>query len=160
MGGGRVLLFTAVVFIPGSSTPKVLGQETAAVNGTIRDSSGAIIPAARVSLISAGTSVRQNTLTTDTGRYVFLNVLPGRYTLEITKEGFAPTTQQEATLEVDQTATFDFTLAVGTAEQTITVKAAAIAINTSTSNLGTVVNTTMVAELPLNGRQFTQMLAL
>src|SRR5260370_30581090 len=106
MGGGRVLLFTAVVFIPGSSTPKVLGQGTAAINGTIRDSSGGIIPAARVSLINAGTSVRQNTLTTDTGRYVFLNVLPGRYTLAVTKQAFAPTAQQDLTFDADHTATF------------------------------------------------------
>jgi hypothetical protein len=159
-GCRRVLLIAAVALITGFSSPKAFGQGTAAVNGTIRDSSGGIIPAARVGLINAGTSVRQNTLSTDTGRYVFLNVLPGRYTLEVTKEGFAPTTQREFTLEVDQSATFDFTLAVGTTEQTVTVSAAAAAINTSTSNLGTVVNTTMVAELPLNGRQFTQMLAL
>ena len=103
----RVLLITAVALITGFSSPKAFGQGTAAVNGTIRDSSGGIIPAARVGLINAGTSVRQNTLSTDTGRYVFLNVLPGRYTLEVTKEGFAPTTQRESTLEVDQTATFD-----------------------------------------------------
>ena len=158
-GCRRVLLITTVALIAGFC-PKSFGQGTAAVNGTIRDSSGGIIPAARVGLINAGTSVRQNTLSTDTGRYVFLNVLPGRYTLEVTKEGFAPTMQREFTLEVNQSATFDFTLAVGTTEQTVTVNAAAAAINTSTSNLGTVVNTTMVAELPLNGRQFTQMLAL
>src|SRR5207245_1358892 len=145
-GCRRVLLITAVALITGFSSPKAFGQGTATVNGTIRDSSGGIIPAARVGLINAGTSVRQNTLSTDTGRYVFLNVLPGRYTLAVTKDGFSPTTQQEFTLEVDQSATFDFTLAVGTTEQTVTVNAATAAINTSTSNLGTVVNTTMVAE--------------
>ncbi len=60
-GCRRVLLITTAALIAGFCSPKGFGQGTAAVSGTIRDSSGAIIPAARVSLISAGTSVRQNT---------------------------------------------------------------------------------------------------
>jgi hypothetical protein len=154
------LFLGLIVLLGGITSQQAFAQGTAAVNGTIRDPSSAVIPAANVTLISAGTSVRQTTVSTDTGRYVFLNVLPGRYTLSVRKEGFAPVTQEEFTLAVNQTATLDFALQVGTTEQTVNVEASAAAVNTTTSTLGSVVNSRFVIELPLNGRQFTQMLAL
>jgi Carboxypeptidase regulatory-like domain len=135
-------------------------QATASINGTIQDTSGAVIPGATITLTNSNTQVKQTTVSTDTGRYVFVSVMPGAYTLAVIKTGFAPVSQGAFTLYVNQTATFNVTLKVGTTTQTVTVEAAAAHINTSTSNLGTAITQTFVNDLPLNGRQFTQMLAL
>lgn len=135
-------------------------ESTASVNGEIADSTGAVVPGATITLTNTKTSVKQATVSTDTGRYVFVNIFPGEYTLQVTKEGFASVTQQPFTLQVNQAATFNFTLKVGATTQNITVTSAAAQIDTTTSELGTAINTTFVNELPLNGRQFTQLLSL
>jgi outer membrane receptor protein involved in Fe transport len=91
---------------------------------------------------------------------VFVDVLPGSYSVRISKPGFTSVTQQRFTLNVNQTATMDFTLTVGTTQQTVTVEGSAVAIESSTAELGTVINEEAVKDLPLNGRNFTQLLTL
>jgi outer membrane receptor protein involved in Fe transport len=135
-------------------------RSTASINGTVKDSTGSVVPGAAVVLTNTGTNVTQTAVTNATGDYVMLNVLPGRYTLKASKEGFQTVTQAEFTLDVNQTTTFDFTLQVGSSMQTVTVQATAAQVQTSTSELGTVVTQTMVNDLPLNGRNFTQLLTL
>ncbi len=138
-----------------------LAQEsTASVNGIITDSAGGVVPDATVTLTNTKTSVRQTTVSTGTGRYVFVNIPPGEYTLHVAKEGFTSVTQQAFTLYVNQTATFNFTLQVGSTVQSVTVTSTAARIDTATAQLGTTINTNFVNELPLNGRQFTQLLSL
>src|SRR5215831_20188807 len=61
-----------------------------AINGTVRDSSGAVIPQAAITLINVGTNATRTTVTNDTGNYALVQIPPGQYTLEVTKEGFAP----------------------------------------------------------------------
>jgi hypothetical protein len=132
----------------------------AGLNGTVRDPSGAVIPEARVVLLNTATGVRQTTTTNPTGSYVFPNIPPGNYTLEVTKEGFTRVEQAEFTLFVNQTATFDITLSVGSAKQTVTVEATAARVEASTAELGMTVAGDQVGNLPLNGRDFTQLLTL
>lgn len=149
------------VLVLGLALHTAWGQEsTASLNGTIEDNTGAVVPGATVILTNTKTAVRQTTVSTDTGRYVFLHVLPGDYRLEVTREGFAAVNQAPFNLSVNQTATFDFTLKVGATSQMITVEAAAAQIEATTAELGTVITQTFVNELPLNGRQFTQLLSL
>lgn len=133
---------------------------TAAINGTVTDPSGASVPGATVVLKNVATNVERSTVTNETGNYVLVDIPPGRYTLKVTKEGFTTATQREFELSVNQTTAFDFALKVGSAVETITVEAAAASIQTSTSELGTVINTRTVDNLPLNGRNFTQLLSL
>jgi outer membrane receptor protein involved in Fe transport len=135
-------------------------RSTASINGTVKDSTGAVVPAATVTLTNTATNVVQTAVTNATGDYVILNILPGQYTLKASKEGFEAVTQAEFTLDVNQTTSFDFTLKVGSSMQTVTVQATAAQVQTSTSELGTVVTQTMVNDLPLNGRNFTQLLTL
>jgi hypothetical protein len=80
--------------------------------------------------------------------------------MKASKEGFQSINQPAFTLQVNQTTTFDFTLPVGSTTQTVTVEAAAAGIETSTAELGSVVTQRMVDDLPLNGRNFTQLLEL
>ena len=133
---------------------------TASINGTVTDASGAVVPGAMVVLKNVETNVERSTVTNETGNYVLVDISPGRYTLKVTKEGFTSATQREFDLNVNQTTTFDFSLKVGSTVETVTVEASAASLQTSTSELGTVINTRTVDDLPLNGRNFTQMLNL
>jgi len=133
---------------------------TGAINGTVTDSSGAVIPQVKVTLHNVATGLDRATLTNETGFYVLPDIPPGKYVLQISKEGFTTATQSEFTLAVNQTLTFDFNLTIGSAKQTVTVEAVAAQIESSTSELGTAIQRTEVNNLPLNGRNFTQLLAL
>ena len=143
------------------SPPAMAQQGTATINGVVKDPTGAAIPNARVELTNVGTSVVRTTSTNSDGAYAFPSVVPGVYTMQASATGFSTVTQPQTTLEVSQTATFDFQLKVGTAQQNVTVNAAEGAtLETATSELGTVVNTKEVTDLPLNGRNFTQLLTV
>jgi hypothetical protein len=135
-------------------------QSSAAINGTVKDPSGAVVEGASITLTNLDTSVVRNSVTNSAGNYVFIDVLPGSYSFRISKPGFTSVAEQRFTLNVNQTATMDFTLTVGSTQQTVTVEASAVAIEASTSELGTVINEQAVKDLPLNGRNFTQLLTL
>ncbi len=135
-------------------------QAAATLNGLITDSSGAVVEGAAVTLTNVNTSVSHDAVTNASGNYVFVDVLPGPYTLRVSKTGFNTITQSQFTLYVNQTATLNFTLAVGSTQQQVTVEASAVQIQAATSELGTVITTQAVNDLPLNGRNFTQLLTL
>ena len=107
-------------------------EATRAITGTISDSSGSVVPGAQIALVNVSTSVTKTTVSTGTGVYVFPNVRPGQYTLQVSKAGFEQVNQRDITLAVNQTATFDITLRVGSVGQTITVEANAAQVNTAT----------------------------
>ncbi len=137
-----------------------LAQDRASINGTIKDPSDAVVPGATVVLKNVDTGVEQTTVSNDLGVYVMQQILPGKYTIEVRKEGFTTAEQRGVTLLVGQTATYDFTLAVGATTQTVTVEATAAALQTSSAELGTAITRMEVNELPLNGRNFSQLLML
>jgi hypothetical protein len=152
-----VLLTAAALFVPSAAYSQ---QSSATINGTIKDSSGAVVEGATVALTNVATSVSRVGVSNSAGDYVLIDILPGTYTMKVTKTGFSSITQQQITLSVNQTATYDFTLSVGATQQSVTVEGAAVAIEASTSELGTVINEQAVQDLPLNGRNFTQLLTL
>ncbi len=154
--------FHAVCLLALALMPVALfGQgSSAAINGTIKDSSGAVVEGAEVALINQSTGVARSTVSNSSGDYVFIDILPSSYAMKVTKPGFNTITQQQVTLNVNQTATFDFTLTIGSTQQAVTVEATAVSIEASTSELGTVINQQAVQDLPLNGRNFTQLLTL
>jgi hypothetical protein len=135
-------------------------QAAAHINGTVTDSTGAVMQDATVTLTNVGTNISRDTITNTAGNYGFVDVLPGAYTLKVAKTGFTTVSQSEFTMYVNQTATYNFTMSVGSTQQTVTVEATAIQIQASTAELGTVINTQAVNDLPLNGRNFTQLLTL
>jgi hypothetical protein len=133
---------------------------TATINGTVTDQSGALIPGATVSLKNVATNVDRNTTTNNSGNYVLVNINPGFYTLTVHKDGFSTATQPQFELQVNQTSTLDFKLRVGSTVESVTVEAAEAGLQTSTSELGAVIDKRSVNDLPLNGRNFTQLLNL
>ena len=152
-----VLLTLAALFLPCTAYSQ---QSTAAINGTVKDSSGAVVEGATITLTNNETSVSRNSISNTAGDYVFIDVQPASYSMKVTKPGFGTVTQQQIVMSVNQTATYDFTLTVGSTQQSINVEAAAVAIEASTAELGTVINEQAVQDLPLNGRNFTQLLTL
>jgi len=154
---GLVVACLALLAFPSASWAQ---RSAASINGTVKDTTGAVIPQAAITLTNTQTNVTQTAVTNDTGEYVIQNILPGSYLLKAAKEGFQTVTQPAISLEVNQTTTFDFTLPVGATTQTVTVEAAAAALETSTAEIGSVVTVKMVNDLPLNGRNFTQLLEL
>ena len=153
-----LLLFS----IAGWMSPAAMAQQaTAAINGVVKDQTGAAIPDARVDLTNVNTAVVRTTSTNSNGVYAFPSVVPGAYTLKASATGFSTVTQAQVTLQVNQTATFDFQLTGGhnTAERDRERQRGA-ALETATSELGTVVSTQEVTDLPLNGRNFTQLLTI
>lgn len=132
----------------------------ASVNGAIRDSAGGLVPGTTIRLQNVQTGVERTAESNEAGNYVFLNVPPGEYLIEAQKTGFRQIRTERFVLEVNRTATFDLTLEVGQVEQTVSVAASAVELQASTAELGTVVETKQVLDLPLNGRNFTQLLTL
>jgi outer membrane receptor protein involved in Fe transport len=141
--------------------PVVRAQSaSAAVNGTVRDVSGAVVPETTVILTNLQTNVSRSTVTNSAGTYSVVNIVPGAYAVEVDKRGFASARQPRIILGVNQTATLDFNLSVGTTTQTVEVSGITTSIQASTAELGTVINTKQVNDLPLNGRNFTELLTL
>jgi hypothetical protein len=158
----RVALYGTLAVIGATMSWRIAYAQvsTASIQGTVRDSSGAAIPAAAILLHNNSTNVETNSLTNGAGEYAIVNILPGSYSLRVSKSGFQSAQQNDITLSVNQTAAYDFMLPVGSAEQTVTVTAAAPTIESSTAELGAVIDTASVNDLPLNGRNFTQLLQL
>ncbi len=136
------------------------GQSTAALNGTVMDPSKAMIAGATVTLRNVETGVETVEQTNNDGIYTFVNVLPGHYTVQASATGFETQVQSAFALEVNQSATVNFGLRVGAQTTQVNVSGSAVELESSTAELGTVVDTEEVRSLPLNGRNFTELLLL
>ncbi len=135
-------------------------QVTASVNGTVRDTTGAVIAGAEVLLHSNDTTLNRITATNDAGYYYIADVKPGNYELKVTRQGFRGAIQAGINLVVNQSATYNLTLSPGSTTESVTVQASALGLETSTAELGVAVVRQQVNDLPLNGRNFTQILNL
>lgn len=155
------LALIALALLTATITPSMQAQlSSASINGTVADPTGAVIPGAQITLRATGTGVTRTAKTNESGSYAFVDIAPGSYALEVNKSGFSTAQQGAVTLAVNQTATFNFTLQVGSAVQKVEVSEAAVQLETTVSNLGTVFSPSAMNNLPLNGRNFTQLLTL
>ncbi len=132
---------------------------SAAVNGTGRDKSGALVSEAQLILKSTDTGVQHTDKTESAGVYS-LTGIPPDYFARAVKNGFATMEETGMVLHVNQTATLDFTMGIGSLDQVVTVVANLLAVDSTTSELGTVIATTPVNDLPLSGRNFIELLSL
>lgn len=142
-------------------TPAARGQTaTAEIAGRIMDPTGALVPQAAVEVVNLATQVKRTAQSGASGEYTVPLLEPGSYRLTVTKAGFRAAEVANITLVVNQTLAQDVTLSIGTTSQTVEVKAQAELIQAATSEIGTVVGQQVVHDLPLNGRNFTQLLTL
>lgn len=129
--------------------------DTGAVLGVIKDPSGAVIPGAKVSLISVQTGLTVAATSGSDGAYIFTPVKIGGYRLEAEAQGFAKEVQENVTVELQQRVVVDFTLHPGRVTQTVEVTGAPPQLQTQDASVGQVVGAREVNNLPLNGRNFT-----
>src|SRR5215471_13646726 len=125
---------------------------TGTILGTVKDSSGAVIPGAGVTLTNTDTSLTRTGSSAEDGSYRFPALPVGHYRLDVMQAGFSALSRTGITLEVGQEARIDLTLEVGSPAQIVTVAEEAPLVQTSSSTLGGVVNEQQVSDLPLNGR--------
>lgn len=156
--GGRCLGSAVLLLL--SLASGLWAQATATLTGTVRDSSGAAAARATVTATNVQTGVESSRQTLDDGTYV-LPLLPvGEYRVQAQLQGFQPVTKSGLTLTVDATATVDFTLQVGQMAEAVEVTAAAPLLEAQTGTLRGVVDQQRIINLPLNGRDVTQLVAI
>jgi hypothetical protein len=156
--GTRIAILAAFsLFAPFQASAQL---SSATVTGVVRDASGSVAPNVRITLLNVDTAVSHTTLSNSAGNYVFLGITPGNYTLQAEAPGFEISKVPQFALAVNQTSTMDLTMQVGTVQQSISVEATGQLVQSATAELGTVVAEKQVADLPLNGRNFTQLLSL
>jgi outer membrane receptor protein involved in Fe transport len=137
-----------------------IGQtESAKLQGTVTDSTGAVVKGAELTVRSVGTGREIKVISEDDGSYVALSLSPGRYQIEVAAPNFK-TTKQEVTLGVAQNATLDFQLEAGAVTETVTVTADIAQVDSSSSAIGNVVQGRQITQLPLNGRNVLELARL
>jgi hypothetical protein len=151
------ILFGVVICLALGTT--VFGQ-TAQVTGRVSDQSGAIIQGARVTVTNEGNGFKRATLSNDEGYFTVPSLQPGKYRISIQKDGFKPVLQTGLGLQVEQVVRLDFTLQTGEVTEVLEVQSGAIALDSETSSIGQVITQRQVTQLPLNGRNFLQLLFL
>src|ERR1051326_8398730 len=133
---------------------------TSEITGTVRDSSGAVIPGASVTATNESTGVTYKQTTTATGLYAFTSLPAGSYTLRSEMKGFKTSNQTGNLLVVGTPLTVDLTLAVGEASEVVSVEAAAVQVQTENASIANVVSEKAIKDLPLNGRNPLSLLTL
>jgi hypothetical protein len=158
----RVFLFALIAGLAILNSAQLFAQfETASVLGYVRDSSGAVVPSATVTLVNRGTGVGVTLKTNGEGSYEFTDVKIGSYQVKALASGFDTTTTQPFQVQVNAHQRVDVALKVaGAAPEEITVSGAAALLETDSSERGQVIGTSEVENLPLNGRAYADLAAL
>ena len=133
---------------------------SAELSGTVLDGSGAVVPDAKVMVRNVDTNITRMTTTGKSGDYVITALSAGNYSVSVDATGFRTLMQSGIVLQVNQQAKLDLTLQVGQATETVEVTGTAPLLESESSSLGTVVNSKLVNQLPLNGRNFVQLATL
>ena len=134
--------------------------DAAEVLGTVRDASGSVVPKATVTLLHQETGIQAKAKTDENGNYDFFNVKVGRYTVTVEAAGFDKATNADVNVVVNARQRVDFALQVGGIAQSVDVSGTAAALDTDSSERGQVIGTQPIVELPLNGRNFSDLALL
>jgi outer membrane receptor protein involved in Fe transport len=151
----RLLLLTAVLaaFVPTMASAQATGQ----ISGTVTDTSGAVLPGVTVEATNTATGAVRSAVTGDDGLYTLPLIQPGVYNVRATLSGFRVGLQEGVRVTVSETARAVFQLEVGQLTETVTVTAVATLVETANATHGIVIDQQKVVDLPLNGRNFTQL---
>jgi Carboxypeptidase regulatory-like domain len=160
--GSRRLAFGAAFILMLSISFSARGQNNVSsqVNGTVTDASGALVVGASVSITNVATGVAYHAQTDNLGSYHVTDLPPGTYTMDVTKSGFAEQRIQPFTLIVGQLFQENIALAVGQTQQTVSVNAANLLLNTESSHDEQLIGSQQIDNMPLNGRDYLQLAQL
>src|SRR5579862_8265959 len=157
--------FTAMLFgllLAVLAVPNLLhGQgANATLLGTVTDVSGAVVPGASVQVTNVDTGVRQVVTTDSQGRYTVVDLIVGNYEVQASAAGFQTVVRKGITPTVGSQMVVDVALSPGQQQQTVTVESQASQVDVVSSTISSVVETKQIQDLPLNGRNFTDLIAL
>ena len=130
------------------------------ISGTVKDSTGAVIAKASITIANRDTGVRQTATSDDRGVYSFLNVPIGHYNLTVVVPGFKPYTRANVVMDVNNALLIDPVLEVGAKTENVEVNDSSVQVETSSSQLGELLTGRQMTAVPLNGRSYTDLLAL
>ena len=145
-----------LIFTDGNAFAGVTGS----VYGSVKDRAGAAVVGATVITINTATGVRDTITTNGTGDYSFPTLPVGQYNIEFRASGFKVVRQTGLTLDVNSKILVDATLEVGNVTEQVDVTASALQVETSSTQLGEVIDSHRIAQAPLNGRSYTDLLSL
>ncbi len=139
----------------------VLAQDAGAITGTVRDSSGAVVPGAEVKLVSAAIGITRISTTNGDGEYLAAALPPGVYDMSVTAQGFKVFQAKKIIVQVAQKARVDVTLQVGQVSENVVVEGSNVAqVETQSSEISGVVTGKEISQLELDGRNWTQLITL
>src|SRR3989475_3285895 len=133
---------------------------TAQISGTVKDQSGAVLPGVEITATQTATAAKRSVVSNETGNYVLASLPLGPYMLEAALPGFKTYVQSGIVLQVNASPEINIVLQVGQVTDQVEVQANAALVETNSSGLGTVVDNQRVLELPLNGRNVTELVFL
>jgi Carboxypeptidase regulatory-like domain/TonB dependent receptor len=131
-----------------------------ALNGTVTDQSGALVPNAQVEIVQAGTGTSFKALTSSAGEFTFLDLPIGKYDVNVSASGFKPEQVKGVPVSAGTTYTLPIKIGVASAGETVEVAADALALDTTSTVATTDIPSETVQNTPMNGRDFTQMIAM
>jgi hypothetical protein len=152
-----VLMFAGILLFPACMKAQI---DTGRLTGTVKDSSGAVITGARITLTNHDTGVITAVETTPTGTYVFEAVSPGTYALQAASPGFKTYSSDGVIVHLQQSGTIDISLAPGSATEDVLVSATAPLLQAQDASLGQTIDQKNIDSMPLNGRNWTSLAQL
>lgn len=135
-------------------------ETTATITGLVKDQSGAVVPGATVKVRNLGTNAETTGVTDATGGYVAAQLPVGRYTVTVELAGFKTFVRADLELHLADRLRVDATLQTGAISETVMVTGATPTVQTETSEISTLINSTQVSQMPLNGRNLVQLVAM
>ena len=153
----RALTIAAVIVTSILSPAWLDAQASGQINGSITDSSGGVLPGVTVEATNAATGATRSAVSGSDGLYTIPQLAPGSYAVKASLQGFRTSQRDAVRVTVTETARVAFQLEVGQLSETITVNAEATLVETSNATHGIVIDEQKVVDLPLNGRNFTQL---
>ena len=156
----RSVMVCCVLMTCWSLPHRIFGQATTSLRGTVTDSQNSAVAGAAVALSDTGNGFLRSTLTGASGEYQFSQVPPGSYNVTVTKPGFAVSLNQHVKLEVNNPATLDCRIELGSVSTTVEVQGAVTAINTVDGSVGNAFQEKQVKDLPLQTRNVVELLSI
>jgi len=146
----------SLTFLPYSFAQKDTGD----IHGTVTDQSDAMIPGCAIKLTDQATGAGRKTTSDAQGAFSFLQLPVGTYTITASKDGFKTVSQKDLAVHVSTVMTTIVKLPVGAIAEIVTVEAVGVELNTENGEVGNVMQSTQVSQLPLNGRNFIELTTL
>ena len=142
--------------------PAALWAQTTngSISGRVTDPSKATVAGVKIAAVNNGTNFRYETVTNGAGEYMLANLLPGTYQIEMEEHGFKKLIRPDVILHVQDALLIDFELTVGSVSDTVRVEAGAPLMNTTSATVSTVVDQTLIENMPLNGRSAQTLIML